>query len=203
MKTHENFDQRPDRGQLAFDGNWEEALSFLPGKFRTEAEVVEYLGKRAEVAFEAFFRDSFFGIRRRGKSEDLVHFVRASAEALHSAKPGEFFQMLSNSLELPLAERFKHAEIGADRAWKSVGPFVIADPKVALESLDSLWTLLLKSPVGRNETRPKAIEFAYDNGDGTTHWFAFSVSENNPPYAISRSKIKNALETYCQIVEGA
>jgi hypothetical protein len=198
MKNHQNFSQRPDRGQFAVDGKWEEAVSFAPGKFRTEAEVVEYLGNRTEVAFEAFFQDSFFGIRRRGTTDDLVQFLLASAEALHAAKPGRFFQMLSSSIGIPLAERFKYAEVGAEGDWKSVGPFAIPNPKFALDSLDSLWIELLKSPVGRNGTRPKAIEFAYENDDSTTHWFAFPASENVLPYAISYIKIKNALESFCE-----
>lgn len=197
MFTSDPFKVKPDLGQLALNGDWEKAVSFLPGEFRKEEVATEYLGQASEVAFEAFFNRAFFGIRRIGTPETLSQFVVDAAEALFTCTTGkEFFELIARSRKLSLGEKFAMAEIGAVNAWRSVGSFHIADPVECLSSFDALWRQLQFSPVGRNVTHPKAIEFVFDNDDGATHWFAIPLSSDSPPFALERDKMRAALRSF-------
>lgn len=79
-------------------------------------------------------------------------------------------------------------------AWQSVGSFPIQDPASAISSMNGLWSQLEMSAVGQNNSHPKAVEFAFDNGDGTTHWIALPIS-NGPK--IIREKLEAALMSFC------
>lgn len=191
------FRSPPSFGQLAADGEWEKAVKFSPDEFQKESEVRDYLGQRTEVAFEAFFDGAFFGVRRRGTPEILVRFILEAARAFYSSRSGpEMFLAIADSECFSLANEFLTSEIGAVNAWLSVGAFSLPDPISAVTDFDAIWETLQLHPVSQNSTHQKAIEFAFDNGDGTTHWFAFLVSSDAPPFEINRDKLHAALVSY-------
>jgi hypothetical protein len=195
MINHPCFNQAPTIGKMAMNGNWESAAIFKPGSFTTEREVREYIGDRREVACEAFFKDAFLGVRRQGDPEYLISFVLGFAKALESSCSGsELSETLTKRFNIPVGVHFRFAEIGAVDAWKSVGPLNIPDPHVALVGFDQLLRELAQSSVGQERHHAKAIEFAYDNQDGTTHWIALPISDG---VTINQSKLKTALEVFC------
>ena len=194
MFSHQLFQSAPDRGQLAVNGDWETALLFSRGEMQDESDVRDYLDGRQEVAFEAFFTNAFWGFRRIGDTEQLVQLIARCSQVLANAgSGGHFFEMIRHVTKLPLGLVFRCAEIGAVNAWRSVGPFSIKDPAAARLTFDSTWEQLNNSSVGCNITHPKAIEFAFDSGDETNHWFAVPVSSDSPPFEISRARLSEAL----------
>lgn len=172
------FTAAPDYGKLAVAGRWEEAIRFAPG----EPPVGQF---RDEVACEAFFGQAFFGVRRRGTAEKLAAFVVEFAEAMR----GQFFERLLR-MGIPLRQRFLYAEIGAEGAWNSIGALRIPDPDVALVEVEDLWGALTESAVYQDREHPKALEYVYDNGDGTTHWYAVPLSTDG---RLLYSKLVSAL----------
>lgn len=194
MIGHPCFLGAPQLGKLAFDGVWEQAVVFRPGELLDEQEAVGVVGQSGDIACEAFFGAAFFGVRRTGPSEELARFVVSFTRVLTATSGGaEFFAGVTEVLGIPLAQRFSHAELGAEGAWRSVGPFRIEDPAAALANLDEVWRKLQAAPVGREAVRDKALEFSYDNGDGTTHWFGFPVSDDG---LIVRSLVAEALQDF-------
>lgn len=194
MFSYRLFQPTPDRGQLAIDGEWEKALLFSRGEMQTPSDIRAYLDGRNEIAFEAFFKNAFFGFRRIGDAEYLSQLVAQCSQALANANSGKhFFETIGQITELPLGATLQFAEIGAVNAWRSVGPFSIKDPADALSSFDSVYNQLLDSAVAQNTTHPKAIEFAFDSGDKTNHWFAIPVSSDSSPYKIQKEKLREAL----------
>lgn len=188
------FQPAPDRGQLAVSGVWETAFRFSAADPPDEATVGAFLAGGREVAFEAFFGRAFFGFRRTGDAAELVRLTTRCGRALRDAASGSaFFQAIGEITQLPLGTRLRFAEIGAVDAWRSVGAFRIEDPGSARADLDSIWERVLGCAVGQNRTHPKAIEFGYDNADGTTHWFALSISSNAPPFELRRDLLDKAL----------
>jgi hypothetical protein len=184
------FTAAPDLGKLAMDGNWERAVVFHRSQFTSESEVRAYLGQSDEVACEAFFGSAFFGVRVYGP--DLARFVVAFADAMGSATSGsEFFQAVEE-LGVALGTDFRFAELGAEGAWNSVGPFRINDPWAALADTDALWRDLAASPAGRDTHHDKALEFTY--AGGATHWLALPVSDAG---VISRGMLEESLRTLC------
>jgi hypothetical protein len=163
LLQHPAFAGAPDKGKVALDGAWEQALTFRPGELIREAEVPPMVAAATDVACEAFFGDAFFGLRHVGP--DARRFVVTFGQAL--AGP-DFFAALTH---LPLAQDLQYAEIGAEGAWRSVGPY-------RLDSLDpdGVWVGLQSTAVARDTVHDKALEFSFGNGDGTTHWFALPVS---------------------------
>ncbi|MEI2785447.1 MAG: hypothetical protein V9E82_07075 [Candidatus Nanopelagicales bacterium] len=155
---------RPQFGKLAFEGQWEQALCFDPGLSRPEA--VALLNGSTEVACEAFFTGGFVGVRRYGTADEVLTFVLGFARAMSA---DDFTQALRD-LGVPVGERLLFAEIGAEGAWHSVGPVRVPD------DLDALESALAGSVLVRDRDHSKYVEFAFDNGDGTTHWFAQDVS---------------------------
>lgn len=201
MYNCEIFKNKPNLGQLAFDGQWENAIEFMPGRFCSLDEVKQYLGDRKEVAFEAFFEDAFFGIRHVGSSEMLANQILKYASSILSAANGEeFFNIISESNSFKLAKNFKLAEIGAVNAWKSVAAIAISDPIESLSTLEDTFNQINETEVGQNNTHSKAIEFAFDNADGTSHWFAFPISMKMAPYSLQIEKLKFAFESYASWV---
>ena len=151
-------------GKLAFEGQWEQAIRFDPSLSRHEA--VALLNGSTEVGCEAFFAGGFVGVRRRGTADEVLTFVLGFAQAMAA---DDFTEALRD-LGVPVAERFLFAEIGAEGAWHSVGPVRVP------EDLDALESALAGSALCRDRGHSKYVEFAFDNGDGTTHWFAQDVS---------------------------
>jgi len=158
------FRSAPDSGKLAVDGQWERAVGFRPGELPDLGRIT------GEVACEAFFGEAFFGVRRRGPVAVLEAFVAAFTGAMAAAADGDaFFATVRTDLGIALREKFLFAELGAEGAWRSVGAIRIDPPVV--------WERITASPLWRDTAYAKAIEFCYDNGDGTTHWFALPVSQ--------------------------
>jgi hypothetical protein len=190
------FQGRPEFGKIALGGHWESAVTFHGGEFVSQNEALDYLGDSREVACEAFFGASFFGIRLHGNPTDLARDVVHFAHSLQSAESGrQLLATVAEVLQVPLGRHFRYAEIGAEGAWNSVGAFRIDDPTNGLEAFDDLWREISVSPVGRDTAHPKALEFSYDNGrgDGTSHWFALPVSTGNH---LDRSLVTSALQRF-------
>lgn len=169
------FRSAPEFGKLAVGGVWEQAVVFRPG------QVPAFGGLAGEVACEAFFGDAFFGVRRRGRVAELEDFVAAFAAAMTAADGAAFFAAMRD-LGVPLRQRFLHAEVGAEGAWRSLGAVRLDGP--------AAWQRLMASPLWRDTSHAKAIEFVYDNGDDTTHWFALPVSRGGRivPEMLRRSE---------------
>lgn len=179
MFDHPSFRRAPDFGKIALDGVWEEAVTFAPGELLTGADVRRVIGAAEDVACEAFFGEAFFGVRFLGP--DPAASVTSFAHAL--AAGGDFFSALP---DIPLAAAFEFAEIGAEGAWNSVGPYRLAQ----LSASDALWAELQTTSLWDDTVHEKALEFSYANGDGSTHWFALPVSRNG---RIERIMLEDAL----------
>lgn len=191
------FSGPPSLGKMAAGGEWERAEVFQPGCFISEEEVKKYLGKKDEIACEAFFCDAFFGARKRGTPEELVRFVLDFNRALASSANGrDFFRRVAERPGIPVGSGFLFAEVGAVDAWKSVGPFRIEDPCAALEHFKELLSKLERSAAGREREHPKAVEFAF--GGGCEHWIALPVSEGP---VIVPSMLEDALRKWCESSE--
>ncbi len=150
------FNAPPSLGKMAAGGEWERAEVFQPGCFISEEEVKKYLGKKDEIACEAFFCDAFFGARKRGTPEKLVRFVLDFNRALAlSANGRDFFRRVAERPGIPVGNGFLFAEVGAVDAWKSVGPFRIEDPCAALEHFKELLSKLNAPPQAEKENTPR------------------------------------------------
>ena len=186
------FNAPPSLGKMAAGGEWECAEVFQPGGFTSDDEVMRYLGSKDEIACEAFFGDAFFGARRRGTPEELLHFVLDFNRTLASSESGrDFFRRIAERPGIPVGSGFLFAEVGAVDAWKSVGPFRIEDPCAALEHFEELLGDLERSSTGREREHLKAVEFAF--GGGCEHWIALPVSEGP---LIVPSMLKDALRMF-------
>jgi hypothetical protein len=160
---------------LAIAGSWENAVAFAPGEFTEQTQALEYLGSSPEVACEAFFGKAFFGARRSGSPDQLADFIASFARAIRDAPTGEdFFAALRGDLGIRLDGTFLYAELGAEGAWASVGPVRI-DP---MAPRTAALAAVAQSPLARDADHDKALEFTYDNGDGTTQWVAWPVSQD-------------------------
>lgn len=184
------FRAAPQFGKLAVDGAWERAVTFQPGQYTDEAQAAAYLAGGHEVACEAFFGAAFFGIRRRGAPEHLSRFVACFGRAVAASGDGAELLRAMAAAGVPVARDFGYAEIGAEGAWSSVGPFRVADPTSALADFGATWLAVARSNVGLDVAYDKAVEFSFDNGDGTTHWFALPVSRAQ---RLDRAMLADAL----------
>lgn len=182
------FATAPTFGKFAVAGRWEESVTFQPSRFPSEAQVRAHLGESQEVACEAFFGSAFFGVRTYGP--DVARFVTAFADAMGTAPDGAAFFTSMADIGVVLETGFAFAELGAEGAWASVGPLRIDNPCTV--DVADLWAQILASPVGRDTTHPKALEFTYTGG--LTHWFALPVSDG---VTMSRDKVVDALRAYC------
>lgn len=171
------FEGPPTSGKLAVAGRWEDAIVFAPGEHPPVAS--------EEIAVEAFFGPAFFGVRRVGPPEQLQAFVQRFSDAMAADR---LFEALP---ELPLGQVFQFAELGAEGAWLSVGALRIDDPCADFEEL---WDRVAAAPVCWDTTHDKALEFSYDNGDGTAHWFAVPVSRDQ---RVDRELLRAALADFC------
>lgn len=197
MIEHPCFSGRPTLGKIAKNGDWECAKVFEPGECTSQEDVAVYLGESTEIACEAFFGAAFFGCRRKGVPEELRRFVGTFAAIVASAPSGnELFRLMVSRLGIPVAQRFCFAEIGAVDAWKSVGPMQLVDPRAELRAFEALIKRLSNASVGLDRNHRKALEFAYDNGDGTTHWIALPISDGPQ---IDTARLKEALESFTMV----
>jgi hypothetical protein len=182
------FSAAPTLGKFAVAGRWEEAVTFRPSQSPSEAQVRAHLGESQEVACEAFFGSAFFGVRTYGP--DVAPFVTTFADAMGAAPDGPAFFASMAEIGVDLGTGFAFAELGAEGAWASVGPLRITDPCTV--DVSDLWAQILVSPVGRDTTHGKALEFTFTGG--FTHWFALPVSDGA---IMSRDKVVEALRAYC------
>ena len=127
------------------------------------------MGDHFAARLPVAFRDApeFGKVAGNGAWEQAVTF-----------EPGEFLSS-EEVLGIPLARDFRFAEVGAEGAWNSVGPFRIDDPAAALAGFEEMWQELTNAAVGRDLEHDKALEFSYANGDGSTHWIALPVSDQH------------------------
>lgn len=191
---HQSFSGPATQIKIAADGKWEQALIGAPSVFVVSQDLDSLVQGRTEIACEAFFGEAFFGVRRRGTPDEIELFVRTFVAIAASAASGdEVFTRVKQQLNVPVGERFGFAEIGAVDAWKSVGPFHLDDPTQELIGIESLMQRLKSSSVGQETQHAKAIEFAFDNGDETTHWIALPISREN---TIEPDMLKSALGSY-------
>ena len=194
MFNHPVFKPRPDLGQFAKNGSWETAWSFQRGALPSAADVEAYLAGATEIAFEAFFGEAFFGARWSGEPRAVADFSLACVAALRTAVDGaSFFSFFSDRTGIGgLGQSISFAEVGAVNAWRSVGSFKTAPPEEALQDFEALWASLTATPLARNASHRKAVEFACL--DPLSHWFALPVSSADPPCELSREKLRQALE---------
>lgn len=194
MRDHPAFSGTPDHLKIAVDGVWEEAVTVALSDGAAALSGVR-TDLATDVACEAFFGGAFFGVRQRGTSEQMAGFVDTFATAAVEAGSGpELFDDVAVSLGIPVASHFRYCELGAEGAWRTVGPLRINDPAAALTDTDALWAQVRSSSVGRDASHPKALEFTYANGDDTTtHWFALPVSEGA---LIDRAALESALSAF-------
>lgn len=181
------FTPAPTMGKVAVGGRWEQALVFRPSQLSTK-QLEDQLGASEEVACEAFFGSAFFGMRVHGP--DPARFVKAFADAMGGAADGPEFFTAVEGLGAALETGFGFAEVGAEGAWNTVGPFRIERPCDV--DFEVLWRDLTTSPVGRDRTHDKAVEFTFSGG--ITHWFALPVSTEG---VLVRDKLEAALRTFC------
>jgi hypothetical protein len=184
------FMSAPTSFQFAKDGLWENAWSFPNGRLPSQTELLAYLAQTSEVAFEAFFGQSFFGARITGTALEVQAL---SIKCLHAARAGpSFFTVFGQALGCPVAgQRPAFAEIGCVDAWRSVGAVRIAEPQLALSDFARLWHSVLGSSVSRNTRHAKAIEFAFEHP--LAHWFAVPVSAASDTNLISEKLLREAL----------
>lgn len=194
---HPQFLNPPTALKIAFDGEWERAKIVRVGKFIDREQIVEFVDNRREIACEAFFNDVFFGTRRIGTPIEIVTFTHGFTNIAAKASTGlELLKRIESDLKIPVGVKFKFAEIGAVDAWKSVGAFQIDDPMKALECWELFLSTVNSSAVGRDSSHKKAIEFSFDNYDGTTHWFALPVSTGTK---LASEQLRSALERFCYL----
>lgn len=193
MVGHPAFEAQPDSGQFAKNGSWEDAWAFEQNALPSRALVTDYLAGATEVAFEAFFGAAFFGARMSGEAQEVAEFSFACVSALGAATDGaSFFSSLSKYKSLgAFGRQIVFSEIGAVNAWRSVGSVKTGEPRDALEKFDALWSSLASAPLARNTGHSKAIEFA--GAFPIYHWFALPVSSSQPPFALDRELLRQAL----------
>jgi hypothetical protein len=192
MIDHPAFRCRPDKGQFARLGRWECAWSFDSQQLPSDADVIRYVRGATEIAFEAFFADSFIGLRCNERSE-VEPFSRNCLRALSEAVNGPgFFSLLSRfNVCRRIGTRFEFAEVGAVNCWQSSKPYRIEHVPRAPGEVKALFLALNSSGLARNVTHPKAIEFVF--AGKPIHWFGFPISEPQPPYEIVLRKLQATL----------
>jgi hypothetical protein len=194
LYKHPAFNTAPTHGAFAKKGAWESAWIFSSSKTPSPAEIAKYIGNSNEVAFEAFFKDAFFGVRMSGETSSIEKFALTAVNYLCSAKDGvNLFQLMEQSGYVSNRSIIQYTEIGAVFEWKSVGSYKMDVPQQALLNWNDWWPELTSSRVGLNKTQHKAIEFAY-NGP-LPLWFGLPISSIEPPYTLSEQLLREALET--------
>jgi hypothetical protein len=167
------FASSPTSIQFAKGGLWESAWSSDIDQLPSNQDLISYLALSTEVAFEAFFGDSFFGARMTGSPLEVEMF---SVKCIQAARAREsFFRVFQREIGCPLeGERPVFAEIGCVNAWRSVGSFHISEFQPASADFEQLWRSVQMSSVGLDAQYAKAIEFAFDRP--VSHWFGVPVS---------------------------
>jgi hypothetical protein len=186
MHLHPAFRSRPDLGQFARHGAWEEAWSFPPSRPPSGPELAAWLSGAEEAAFEAFFGEAFFGLRFTGSAEAVAASARRCVGALAQARDGRsFFAALSAAGLCPVDPGpVRSAEAGAVNAWRSTGPF----PVPLGVDFGTLWPELQASPLVRETRHRKALELVTPGG-----WFGLPISGPEPPFPLDPALLREAL----------
>lgn len=176
------FMSAPTLCQFAKDGKWEGAWSFSGSQLPSDSELVAYLAQSTELAFEAFFGDSFFGARMTGSVLEVETF---GIRCLRAARAQElFFPVFRRDFCCPVSgQQPAYAEIGCVNAWRSIGAIRTSVPELAPERFENLMRTVLGSSVGRDTLHTKAIEFAFERP--LPHWFGVPISSSGESKQIS------------------
>jgi hypothetical protein len=196
LTTSTEFQGAPTGAQFAKAGAWEDAWAFDADRAPAEAAVIAYLDSCTELAFEAFFGHAFFGLRMAGTPAQVEAFAFEALSALSASRGGGFFEQMRQRFQLPVpGAPLAFAELGCVNAWKSIGTVRFDDPKAAASAFEDTWQAVQAGPVTRDAQHRKALEFAFD--EPLAHWFGVPVSEDAPPFELSRAGLHRALLTAC------
>jgi hypothetical protein len=185
------FKSNPTLFQFAQDGVWESAWSFSRDSMPSHLDLATYLAQRTEVAFEAFFGDSFFGARMTGSAVEVEAFSIKCLRAICAQE--SFFPVFHRELGCPVSgQQPTFAEIGCVNAWRSMGAVHISNAQLAPAGFEQLWLSVQGSSVGRDIRHAKAIEFAFEHP--LAHWFGVSVSPLGESNQVSEFLLRQAIE---------
>lgn len=190
LERFAQFASAPTSFQFAKGRAWESAWSLPIDRLPSHLELVSYLALSTEVAFEAFFGDSFFGARMTGSPQEVETF---SFKCLEAARAQEsFFPVFQRELGCPVeGQQPAFAEIGCVNAWRSVGAFHISDLQGASADFKQLWRPVRESAVGHDTHHAKAIEFAFEHP--VAHWFGVPVSTRDGSHRLSEGLLCQVL----------
>ena len=189
MNSLPQFRTAATRFQFAKDGHWEQAWGFRVGCLPARSDLHAYLDQRTEVAFEAFFGRSFFGVRFVGEPAEVEAFAARCLDAATARGPLEVFRRQLGLASLDEVPAF--ADVGCVNAWRSVGAVRIWKRGQAAMDFEAVWRAALRSPAGRDSSHPKAIEFAYESP--LPHWLGLPVSEPQDRNPLSAGLLRDAL----------
>ena len=153
-------------------------------------DLISYLALSTEVAFEAFFGESFFGARMTGSPQEVETF---SVKCLEAARAqASFFPVFQRELGCPVGgQQPAFAEIGCVNAWRSVGAFYVSDLQGASADYKQLWRSVQESTVGHDTLHAKAIEFAFERP--VAHWFGVPVCTRDGSNRLSEGLLCQVL----------
>jgi hypothetical protein len=188
------FRSAPTRIQFAKDGAWEQAWAFASGGLPARSDLRAYLAGRIEIAFEAFFGRSFFGVRIVGEPAEVEAFAARCLDAAAVRGPLDVFH---RRLGLPLLDEMPaFAEVGCVNAWRSVGATRIWERGQVATDFGTMWRAALRSPVVRHPDQAKAIKFVYESP--LPHWLGLPVSEPHELNTPSAALLRDALSVVAQ-----
>ena len=187
-----SFQERPNLLKVTVAGRWEEALTWPSDGPPDLDAVARLLPDAPDVACEAFFGPSFFGLRRTGTPADRLAAVERFAGWAAAASTGAAFFTAVAASGVPLARDFEYAELGAEGAWNSVGAIAIPG-RATRWRLRPLLGLVAGSDLARDTAHDKALEFSFANGDGTSHWFGMPVSTEQRLVRTDVSRVLSVL----------
>ena len=187
------FQGPPTTAQFAKAGAWESAWSFDADQPPADDAVVAYLDDCTELAFEAFFGQAFFGVRLAGTPAQVRAFAFEGLAALRASRDGSFFEQVRQRFQLPVqGAPVAFTELGCVNAWKSIGTLRFDDPQAAAAAFDDTWRQAQASPLARDTRHVKALEYAFHAP--LAHWFGVPVSEAEPPFRLSSTALRRALQ---------
>jgi hypothetical protein len=184
------FTSLPTSIQFAKEGVWESAWSPPIDQLPLRQDLVSYLALSTEVAFEAFFGDSFFGARMTGSPQEVETF---SIQCIRAVRAREsFFPVFQQEIGCPVrSQQPDFADIGCVNAWRSVGAFHISEFQASSAEFEQLWHSLQECAVGQDTRHAKAIEFAFERP--VPHWFGVPVSIPGESHRLSEGLLCKAL----------
>jgi hypothetical protein len=191
------FRSAPTRIQFAKDGAWEQAWAFAGRGLPARSDLRAYLAGRTEIAFEAFFGRSFFGVRFVGEPAEVEAFA---ARCLDVAAVRGSLEVFRRRLGLPLLDEMPaFAEVGCVNAWRRVGAVRVWERGQAAMDFGTMWRAALRSPAGRDSSHAKAIEFAYESP--LPHWLGLPVSVPHERNPLSAAMLRDALNLATQAAD--